>query len=541
MPFKSPFHLTAYLCIFMLLPAATLGQSQQIVDPSMKTQVHHLSAVTIDGEDLFYVRGVLSYPAELRSKTIQKRICKIAGDPSIDPAIKSNIREDGKVTINIDGEFVMSVFDADGEIEGVDKEELANVYSDKIKQAIINYRHDRSAAVLKISALKAVIGLVILFATLFTFNFLFKRLNEWFRRRMKSKIDKIENASYKLIQSDQMFQAFHLLYKFTRLAIIVFICTAFFNFFLGLFPWSRGISIAVLEAFLNPLQDFGRGFIDYLPSMFVLIIIWVVTKYILKFIRLLFYEVSRGAISINNFDPDWAMPSFKIVRLFLIVFALVLAFPYIPGSDTNAFKGISVFLGIVFSLGSSSFIANIVAGYSLTYQGAFKHGDYIKVNEFAGFVENQSTMVTRLRSTKNEEIVIPNSVLLNSNVINYTLKARQHDLILHTRVGIGYETPWRLVDAMLKEAARRSEGISQSPEPFVLKKELGDFAVTYELNAYCLDESRMNHYYSVLHQNILDVFNENNVAIMTPSYEGDPESPKLVPPGQWDPPLAKKE
>ena len=268
-----------------------------------------------------------------------------------------------------------------------------------------------------------------------------------------------------------------------------------------------------------------------------LFIIWIITKYILRFIKLLFAGVSAGGIKMRNFDPDWAMPTFKIFRILIIVFAVVVAFPYIPGSDTNAFKGISVFLGVLFSLGSSSFIANIVAGYSMTYQNAFKKGDYIKVNELQGFVEEQSSMVTRLRSLKNEEIVIPNSVLLNSNVINYSLKAKKHDLILHTTVGIGYETPWRQVEAMLKLAASRTEGLSKSPEPFVLKKELGDFAILYEINAYCIDESKIPRHYSLLHQNIIDVFNENNVAIMTPAYEGDPETPKLVPKDQWDTPL----
>jgi len=144
-----------------------------------------------------------------------------------------------------------------------------------------------------------------------------------------------------------------------------------------------------------------------------------------------------------------------------------------------------------------------------------------------------------LLSLKNEEIVIPNTTMLSSNIVNYSAKAKDKGLILHTSVGIGYETPWRQVDAMLKLAADRTEGLLKNPPPFVLKKSLGDFAVTYEINVYCDDVSRMPMYYSILHQNILDVFNENNVQIMTPAYEGDPEIPKVVPKDQWDIPLAK--
>lgn len=536
--FSFPMHL---FCLLLFLPFAASGQDQRLVDPSLKGEIENVAPVTIDGEPLFFVKGILSYPAKLRAKSIEKRIHKIGQNSSITTASIHSVAEADRINILAGDEYIFSIFDADAQVEGASKEIFADFIVSKLQESIKDYRYRRSKPAIISSIIKALVALGLLVAILFVFNFFFKRLNEWFKRRMKSRIDKIENASYKLIQSDQLFQAFHLLYKILRMGIILTITVAFINYFLGLFPWSKGISVMVLNAVVTPLQNFGKGFVNYLPSFFVLVIIWIITKYLLKFIRLLFLEINRKAITIDGFDPDWAMPTFKIVRFLVIIFALVVAFPYIPGSDTSAFKGISVFLGVLFSLGSSSFIANIVAGFSLTYQNAFKRGDFIKVNEYEGFVESQSSMVTRLRSMKNQEIVIPNSILLNSNVINYSLKAKKHDLILYTTVGIGYETPWRLVDAMLKLAAKRTEGISRTPEPFVLKKALGDFAITYELNAYCLDEARMPHYYSLLHQNILDVFNENNVVIMTPAYRGDTTDPKLVPKDQWNPPLASEE
>ncbi len=176
----------------------------------------------------------------------------------------------------------------------------------------------------------------------------------------------------------------------------------------------------------------------------------------------------------------------------------------------------------------------------MTYRRAFKNGDRIEVGDHVGFVEEQKLLVTRLRSHKNEEIIIPNSVILNSHIINYSAKVDENEngLILHTTVGIGYETPWRQVDAMLKLAAERTEGLLKDPPPFVLKKSLGDFAVNYEINVFCNDVDRINSYYTELHQNILDIFNENDVQIMTPAYRGDPEKPKVVPKEQWNKPLA---
>jgi small-conductance mechanosensitive channel len=221
----------------------------------------------------------------------------------------------------------------------------------------------------------------------------------------------------------------------------------------------------------------------------------------------------------------------------IIVFAIVIAYPYIPGSESDAFKGISVLLGIMFSIGSSSFISNIVAGYSLTYRRAFKLGDWIKIENNFGEVIDIKPFVTRIRSLKNEEIIIPNSNLINSQVINFSSLSKKNGIILHTTVGIGYETPWRLVEEMLKTAADRTEGLLKDPPPFVLQKSLGDFAVLYEINSYCNNPTIMMKIYSSLHRNILDIFNENNVQIMTPAYEGDPAEPKVVPKEKWYTPL----
>jgi small-conductance mechanosensitive channel len=285
----------------------------------------------------------------------------------------------------------------------------------------------------------------------------------------------------------------------------------------------------------------GKAIIAYIPKLIFLIIIYFITKYLLQLIRLFFSGIEQGAITIKDFNPEWAISTYKIVRILVLALALVIAYPYIPGSDSVAFKGISVFIGVIFSLGSSSFIGNLIAGYSMIYRGAFKVGDRIEVDGQIGFVEEQKLLVTRLRSHKNEEIILPNSVLLNSKIVNYSSKSIESGVVVHVMVGIGYETPWRHVDAMLKLAVKRTNGLLNNPPPFVLKKSLADYAVNYEINAYCTDIANINAINSELNQNILDVFNENNVQIMTPSYVDDPEIPKVVPQDQWNTPLAKED
>ena len=216
-----------------------------------------------------------------------------------------------------------------------------------------------------------------------------------------------------------------------------------------------------------------------------------------------------------------------------------MGYPYIPGSSSDAFKGVTIFIGVLFSLGSSSVIGNIMAGYTLVYRRAFKVGDRVKIHDHVGDVLERRILVTRLQTLKNEEVIIPNSEILNSHVVNYSSMANEQGLILHITAGIGYETPWRQVEAMLLEAASRTPGLLKKPPPFVLQLALGDFCVTYELNVYCDRPNDMTKLYTLLSQHILDAFNEYGVQIMTPAYMADTEQPKIVPKDQWYIPPAK--
>lgn len=536
--FLSMRYLGIVIWAYFLFPALSFSQVTGDIDPAMKETQANLAPVRVDGEVLFYVRGVMSYPAEIRAATIRQRIYKAADNYTISPDSTRFIPDGDKVKIYAGPAFIMNVYNVDAEADGISKELQAEVIVQKISDVLKQYRQERIPSVIKANVLKALVALVLLIVSLFLFTWLFRRLGNVFTRRFKKKIDRLENVSYKLIQANQLTKVLHVFYKTVKVIILLIITIGFIDYILSLFPWTKAASVYMLELVLDPLRSIGLGFIDYLPSLIFLVVIFLVTQYLTKLIKLFFEGIDKGGIVIHNFDAEWAMPTFKIVKFFIVVFAIVVAFPYIPGSSTGAFQGISVFLGVLFSLGSSSFIANVVAGYSMTYRRAFKVGDRIQVNDLTGFVEEQSLMVTRLRSVKNEEIVIPNSILLNSNVTNYSVRAKEKGIILHTTVGIGYETPWRQVDAMLKLAADRTTGLLKSPPPYVLKRELGDFAVVYEINAYCNDAVNMYTIYTELHEHILDLFNENNIQIMTPAYEGDPETPKVVPKDQWNTPLA---
>jgi len=533
--------LISFCLITLFLLLATHTQNSFAVPPadSIRTKENNINvrqstaAVKFEGKILFYVRGITSFPAEERAQLIAERMKNIAENDSINTGSLRVEELADRSNLLAGNEFIVSIFDSDAEIEGIDRQVLAEIVKTNIAKAINLYRYERSSSVLMKKAIFAAGATVLLLILLFFFNRISRRLDNLLQARLKSRIEGFEAQSYHLIQAKQLWTALRGFINSVKIIFIAILIFLYLEFVLKSFPLTKPIADELFSLILGPLGSLGMGFVAALPNIFFLIVLFFVIRYLLKLIKLFFAGVNQGTISFANFDPEWALPTYKIVRFLIIVLAIVVGYPYIPGSESDAFKGISVILGIMFSIGSSSFISNIIAGYSLTYRRAFKIGDRIKIDDSFGDVVDMKLYVTRLRSVKNEEIIIPNSSLINSNVINYSSLAKQHGLILHTTVGIGYETPWRLVEEMLKSAADRTEGLLKQPPPFVLQKSLGDFAITYEINAHCDDPPKMMRIYSSLHQNILDVFNENHVQIMTPAYEGDPTEPKVVPKEKW--------
>jgi small-conductance mechanosensitive channel len=489
--------------------------------------------VVIDGRELFRVRGVSVYPAEVRATRIETRIAALADDPSIDRQQVQAVLSGNTMDIAAGPRLVMSVHDADASIARIDRQTLATLYAERVRIAIDDYRRNRSTAYLKAAVLRALIATVIVAAALWLTLWLLRKLTAFAQRRYGQHVRALAIQSFQILHAQQIRSAVLGALTSLRYVSIAVIVYLYMHFVLSLFPWTRALAQDLLDYLVGPVSIMARGFMAALPDFIFLAILALVTRYLLRVIRLFFEAVGRGTVSLTNFEPDWAMTTYRIIRFGVVVFALIIAYPFIPGSGSEAFKGISIFLGVVFSIGSTSFISNLVAGYTLTYRRAFKVGDWVKIGAVLGEVVEIRVQVTHLRTLKNEEVILPNSVILNTDVVNYSTLARKQGLILHASVGIGYETSWRKVEAMLLLAAQRTPGLLQEPVPFVLQTSLGGFAITYEINAYCNDAHLMSRLRSALHRNILDVFNEYGVQIMTPAYESDPAEPKIVPRTQW--------
>jgi len=492
--------------------------------------------VIVNGAVVFDVPGIRAYPARRRAGEIADIVKAIAADASKDPAMITMVdkRDLKRTEISLGDQYILSVFDFDAEVQGIDNRQItAEVFAIKIREVIQSYRHDRSSSRIKKNIMLALVRTATLFVILVAFLWIFRRLDKLIERSFKRRAKKIEAKSMRLVQSEQLWRVLRTLLSIIKALLILIVIYFFLTLVLNLFPWTRYISGRLLELVLNPLKIMGMSILGYLPSLFFLIILFFFTRYILKLTYSFFDAVNRQSLHLQRFEAEWAWPTYRIARIVIIIFAVVIAYPYIPGSSSEAFKGISLFLGVLLSLGSTSVISNVIAGYTMTYRRAFKVGDKVKIGETIGEVTEIRLLVTNLRSLKNEKIVMPNSTILNSEVINYSTLAREQGLILHTTVGIGYEVPWRQVEAILLQAADRTDGLLKKPAAFVLQKALTDFSVTYEINVYCDDDNGIASKYSALHRNIQDVFNENNVQIMTPNYIADTPEPKVVPPDSW--------
>jgi len=489
--------------------------------------------VRVDGRPILRIRGFASLPADERARAIEARIEAFAGNRSM-PASVLRLEENARGTAIMAGPVtLLTITDADAALEELGRQALAEAARAQLAETVDAWRAERTSAVRLQKAGRVAVATLLLAAVLWLLVRVSRRLREAFVAHLSARVRPVGVQEFEFVNAERIHAALRAVPRVILGLLAAAVVYVYLEFVLRLFPLTRPIGERLFDLVVGPLETLGLAFLGELPNLAFLTVLVLVVRYLLKLTRMYFEAIGRGTVRFDQFDAEWAIPTYKVVRIFVVAFALVVAYPYIPGSESAAFKGVSVMLGVLFSLGSSSVISNVIAGYSMTYRRAFRRGDRIRVGDVTGDVVEPRLLVTTLRTPKNELVVVPNSEILGSSIVNYSALARESGLILHTTVGIGYETPWRQVEAMLLMAAGRTEGLKREPAPFVLQTSLGDFCVTYEVNAYTDDPQQMARQYSALHANILDVFNEYGVQIMTPAYEGDPPEPKVVRPADW--------
>nr|WP_199003050.1 mechanosensitive ion channel domain-containing protein [Flavobacterium sp. ASV13] len=476
--------------------------------------------VTPFKDTLFYVYNkVGSFSAENRANAITEKIRKLYEDSFFEKDSISVVPSEISQDIIYKNDFViMSVLDVDGKSENQTAAYIAKRNLNLIKRAII-YQNENYSMLPKRLGYTALLVLII-GVVLYFVGKIFNRIKYHILKNSDKYFKGIRYNNINILMPQKQQFLFMKVYSFIKWLTLVLIVYLSLPLLFSIFPATEAYTKTLLHWILSPAKLAVMGFVRFLPSFVTIIVIIIIFKYAIKVIRFFFDEIKKENIKIDGFYSDWAMPTFNIIRFLLLAFMVVVIFPYLPGSDSSIFKGVSVFVGVLFSLGSSNAIANMVAGLVITYMRPFKIGDFIKIGDESGEVIEKTALVTRIRTPKFEDITIPNSTVLSSTSTNYSSNTNQvnNGLLIHSTVSIGYDVPWAAIHKALIEAALKTEMIEKSPTPFVLQTSLDDFYVSYQINVYTKYPTKQPLIYSSLHQNIQDSFNAAGIEIMSPHY-----------------------
>lgn len=494
--------------------------------------------VTLGGVELFVVQErVGSFSAEDRAQVMSTRIRDIAADPSI--SLRDFQIEDEAQSTNLvlGNKVIVTITDSDAQAARQARQELAETYHQTIRNAIAQHRQERSKDVLMQGGIYTLVSAIALFIILTILG----RLFPWFYRIIDgwqhTWIRPIRIQNLEIISEERTTSLLISLVKLLRIILTLGILYIFVPLILSFFPWTRRLGQIIFSHILAALAQIGQGFVNYLPNICIVLVVGLITFYAIRFIQPIFNEIEQGTLPIPGFYPEWAGPTFNLFRVLIIALALIIAVPYLPGSNSPAFQGVSLFLGVLFSLGSTSAVANVVSGIILIYTRAFQVGDRVKIADALGDVVEKTLLVTRIRTPKNVLITIPNAAVLGGNVINFSASVResQEPLVLHTTITLGYDVPWRNVYQVLMDAAQATEGILTDPAPFVLQTSLDDFYVSYELNTYTNAPGQIPRIYSRLHENLQDKCNEADIEILSPHYSAVRDGHHITIPAEYLP------
>ncbi|RYY34466.1 MAG: mechanosensitive ion channel family protein, partial [Sphingobacteriaceae bacterium] len=459
-----------------------------------------------------------SFTAEERAAAIAGRIQKLANDLRFRGDSILLLPSETTIDLVYRDNMIMSLSDEDALWINSNRNALAKAYKLKIGKAVANYHNETSLKTLAKEIGLAALVIAVLTLVIMVINRVFRRLSRKVATWEGTLLKGIHIRNYELFNSRREVAFIHNVLNVVKWLLIVLAIYLALPVLFGIFPWTRDFSETLIGYVTSPLKKILYAIWDYLPNFFTILVLIIVFRYIIRFFHFLKTEIERGALRLPGFYADWANPTFQIIRVLILAFMLIVIFPYMPGSDSPIFKGVSVFVGVLFTFGSAGALGNVVAGLVLTYMRAFHIGDRVKIGEVTGDIIERSLLVTRIRTIKNEIISVPNSTVMSSHTVNFSSDAGTKGLIIHTTVTIGYDIDWRRVYELLKQAAAKTELLEKEPDPFVLQISLNDYYVSYQLNAYTKYPNKQAVIYSNLFENIQDTFHEAGIEIMSPHF-----------------------
>jgi small-conductance mechanosensitive channel len=475
--------------------------------------------VRLGGRLLYYVYNNLGpLSAAERAALTEKKLATLAGDPFAPPLEIVLAETEQGISLMAGDLVLLTVTSADAAAQGLSRDEFAQSVAETIVDAVHDYRQQITPQARIKAGLVALGILFVVIAILVLLNGLFERLEQNADKAgaVQEQGDLI--ASTGIYHSGLWRKLVHLLVTIARVVVVLVMLFIVLPFILNLFPFTREIAQHLIAFLRETFSEIWSWLNENRTNFLTILLVILATYGLTRLVRAIFAEIEQGTIHFRNFDRDWAPFTSRIINFLLLVGAAIVIFPYIPGSDSEAFQGIAIFLGALFTLSSTAAVANIVSGVIQTYTGAFRVGDVIRINETVGTVIEKRLLTTRVRTFKQEDVSFPNSLVMNVSVVNYSSLAKDAGVVLYTTVTIGYDVPWRTVHSLLLGAAANVEGFLKAPPPFVLQTSLDDYYISYQLNAYTKSPQIMPLLYSQLHQNIQDAFNQAGVEIMSPAF-----------------------
>lgn len=511
---------TAGTCLIVLMTAlapAALAAAQEPRD--LETPANQPAPVVVGGEPVLWIStGLGPYTAQFRAARAERRIDEAVHDRTLRDLTVTIVDVENSSELRAGPHLLLVVTSEDATSVRAPRTSVAQQYAHSLEAAMRAERERYAPAALARAAALATVSTALFAAFVWLLLRVSAAVRRGLRKRLAQRLARSTIVAGELVPTEKIESVIERTGTIARFLLILFAFNVYLTYVLGLFPWTRAASHQLLRYALTPVRAFGTSFIDYLPNLLFLAVVILAIYAAIRIVSLLFRQIEHGKLVFEKFPAEWAVPTYKIVRTLLIAFGLVIAFPYLPASKSPAFTGVSVLVGILVSLASSSALSNIIAGIVLTYTGAFRLDDRVGIGDTVGDIIDTALLATRIRTIKNEEVTIPNSLVLASAVTNYTRESQTRGLILHTTVTIGYDAPWRKVHDLLIEAAVGTAGVLAVPEPFVWQTALNDFYASYEINAYTASPQRMPDIYAELHARIQDAFYAAGLEIMSPHY-----------------------
>lgn len=507
---------TLFLVLFCTLQGvASIQDNSSIYD-------RYGSPVLMGKDTVFYLHtniGALS--AEKRALHVQSYLDEFLEDQhfNFDTLFIESDTSTAQTFIDYGNERIMIITDLDGLQEKMTRDALAISHLDAIKTAHAKYWIKQKWVDIAFGLGYSIILFISLIILIRLSNKIFKKLNKRIPDFIVKKVTHGIKIKELEIISERQVELFLITgVRWAERGIQVLLIYLSVVILISIYPGAQKITDQIISYLLTPIKSIIGVILDFIPNIFYIAVIVVISRFVLKGLRFFASAVENGTLDLNGFHQEWVEPTYKIVRFLVFVFTGVMIFPYLPGSSSPAFKGISIFLGVLFSMGSSSSISNLVAGIVLTYMRPFKNGDRVKVAETEGFIIEKTLLVTRVKTFKNVDVTIPNSLILNNHIQNFTSSNEGRKFIFSTSITIGYDVAWEKVHSLLLKACDEVPGVLSEPTPFILQKSLNDYHVKYELNCTLESVDRMEFIESDLHKNIQSLFNAADIEILSPAY-----------------------